>query len=77
MTPQLLDLLSRVSDYLEDHMDVIDGPEGQQLPNDAMALHTEIAGVVSPHLDKLRMLNDWQLRQLGHDPESVTALCLN
>jgi hypothetical protein len=27
-------------------------------------------------LEQLRMLMDWQLRRLGYDPDSVTALCL-
>jgi len=26
-------------------------------------------------LEQLRMLMDWQLRQLGYDPQSVNAAC--
>lgn len=26
-------------------------------------------------LEKLRMLADWQLRELGHDPKEITRLC--
>lgn len=26
-------------------------------------------------LNRLRMLADWQLRELGHDPEEITRLC--
>lgn len=26
-------------------------------------------------LEQLRMLMDWQLRQLGYDPDSVTEAC--
>ena len=27
-------------------------------------------------LDTLRMLADWQLRELGYDPAEITRLCL-
>lgn len=27
-------------------------------------------------LDRLRMLADWQLRNLGYDPAEITAACL-
>jgi hypothetical protein len=27
-------------------------------------------------LEQLRMLMDWQLRQLGYDPDLITRLCM-
>ena len=34
----VLQLLSEMMDYLDNHSDVIDGPEGRPLPNEAMSL---------------------------------------
>ncbi len=31
--------------------------------------------ITAAKLDQLRMLADWQLRELGFDPQSVTVAC--
>lgn len=32
-------------------------------------------GLNDRQIDRLRMLADWQLRQMGYDPAEVTARC--
>lgn len=44
---QLVGMLQDVLEYLDGDVDVIDGPEGQQLPNRAMRLVQEIEGVLA------------------------------
>lgn len=42
---QQQNLLDEVLEYLEDHADVVDGPDGKQLPNRAMILARELRQV--------------------------------
>jgi hypothetical protein len=35
-------LLDQIEEYLDDHIDVVDGDDGQPRPNRAMSLHSEL-----------------------------------
>lgn len=43
---ELLELLEAALPYVEDCIDVVDGPEGEQRPNPAMILASEIKHVL-------------------------------
>lgn len=38
-------------------------------------MKTHCVEITSRKLDELRMLADWQIRELGFDPASITAAC--
>lgn len=45
--PDMLAALQEVSDYLDGLVDIVDGPEGEQLPNKAMSLKAEVDDIIS------------------------------
>lgn len=48
----MLATLHEVSDYLDGLVDVVDGPEGTQLPNKAMSLKQEVDEAIALAEDK-------------------------
>lgn len=47
LNDDLCDLLERVEEFLDGQVDVIDGPGGQPLPDEAMRLSADIKDVLS------------------------------
>ncbi len=45
--PALLDALQDALEFIDDHADVVDGPDGEQLPNRAMSLAQELREVLA------------------------------
>ena len=43
----MLEAINRALDYIDDHADVKDGPDGEQMPNTAMSLAAEIRATIA------------------------------
>jgi hypothetical protein len=43
----VLDLLRQMGNFLEDHADVCDGPDGEQRPNEAMSMLRDVDAMLT------------------------------
>ena len=62
ITPYEHSTLVEILEYLDDHMDVRDGSDGEPQPNDAMSLFQRLEPLVE-RLDKAGELTDAQQRE--------------
>ena len=72
-----VDLLTRVSEYLEKHIDVVDGADGTPRPNRAAALHADVEAaltVFEEHSDFIAEEAWANARLIAAAPRLKTAL---